>query len=471
MSLLCFDISSSGISASLFNFELEVTRLVEGHWTVEADDEGAATLSLDAVLAQFKHVVEQLKIAGSPDPIDAICIGSFMHNCVLLDSTNTPLTPVFTWLDSRGKNGMEYVRARIGNQFHERTGCRFHPMFPVFKLAALHLSGSDLLSKAMRVVSVKSFLLHQLTGSWIEDHGMASASGLYNIMGGGWDAEILTLIGLSQKKLPPVASPMEVAGRVTPKASVSYGLPADVPVVNGTGDGFLANIGSECETRAKIAVTLGTSAVARQTLTRAVLNSSSGTFCYLADENRYLLGCAGSNGGNVLDWGRSIFGTLKDTDISVEPPIFIPLLHGERSPDWDPRLTGSWHGLMARHTAADLSRSILEGVVFNLAHFVEIVQETSGEKSSDMVLSGNGFLYPLAAPVLAAVTGMPVWMPAEPGLASLRGAAICCLRAFNMVVPQLNPRRVWALADAAIVKRYLEYKWFRTKGAGSFPSS
>src|SRR2546426_909288 len=188
--------------------------------------------------------------------------------------------------------------------------------------------------------------------------------------------------------------------------------------------------------------------------------SSDLTFCYRADLNSYLLGCAGNNGGNALDWGRSIFGDL-DTEASRDVPIFIPLLRGERSPEWDSRLTGSWHGLKACHTAADLVRSILEGVVFNLGHYVEILQRTSEQTVAEIVLSGNGFLHPLAAPILAAVAGVPVAMPSNPGAASLRGAAVCALRASGLPVPQLQVKRVVPLEDPRILARYSQYKELR----------
>jgi gluconokinase len=239
-------------------------------------------------------------------------------------------------------------------------------------------------------------------------------------------------------------------------------LPAEIPVVIGSGDGFLANIGSGCETPGKIAVTLGTSAVVRQTVYRPVVNSTLGTFCYRAGGDAWLLGCAGSNGGNVLDWGKQVLGA-RDEAASEEPPIFLPLLNGERSPDWDPALQGSWHGLRARHSAADLARSILEGVIFNLAHFVEIVQAGSGQPGTDAVLSGNGFLKPLAAPILAGVTGLVVRSPKVPGLASLRGAAICALRALSQPAPQLELETVAPLTRPNIAARYAEYRRLRSR--------
>jgi gluconokinase len=296
-----------------------------------------------------------------------------------------------------------------------------------------------------------------LTGEWIEDHGMASASGLYNITENRWDRDLLALVQITEEQLPRIGDRAEIIGHTAP----GFGLPENVPVITGSGDGFLASVGSDCETPAKLSVTLGTSAVVRQSIGQPVLNSSSGTFCYTATHDSFLLGCAGSNGGNVLDWGRSILGTLQDANASTDPPIFIPLLHGERSPDWNPQLTGSWHGLKARHTAADLSRSILEGVVFNLAHFVEVVQSTSGRKAADVVLSGNGFLHPLAAPILAGIVDATVWMPAEPGFASLRGAGICALQALAAPVPALQATAIEPLHDSKIRERYARYREVR----------
>jgi gluconokinase len=455
VSLLCFDVSSDGISAALLDSELEPVRSLETTWEPES------TLDLETISAQFKKLMCGLARAAATEPVVAISIGTFLHNFVLLDAAGSPLTPVFTWLDSRGEEGVEYIRSAIGEAFHLRTGCRYHPMFPVFKLAALHVNKDKLLTKAARLVSLKSFLVHRLTGVWVEDHGTASATGLYNVIDGRWDSELLQTIGLSRDQLPPIRNRTDVIGLVTPEAAREFGVPDNTAVVNGTGDGFLANLGSDCEVPARISVTLGTSAVARQSLSNAVLDSSSGTFCYMAAEGVYLLGCAGNNGGNVLDWGRSIFGDLREARMSLDLPIFIPLLHGERSPDWNPNLTGSWHGLTARHTAADLSRSILEGVVFNLAHFVEIVQSTSGTKASDIILSGNGFLEPLAAPILTTVVDASIWMPLNPGLASLRGSGMCALRALGAPDPPLKLNRVSPIADSRIPERYRQYRSLR----------
>src|SRR5207237_1419041 len=151
---------------------------------------------------------------------------------------------------------IDYVRSRLAERFHELTGCRYHPMFPVFKLAAIRLSDSELLARAKRIVSIKALLNHLLTESWAEDHGIASASGLFNIKQGRWDTEVLNILGLHPAALPPIVARTSIVGHVTSNAAGQFGLAAGIPVIAGSGDGFLANVGSDCEESSKLAVTL-----------------------------------------------------------------------------------------------------------------------------------------------------------------------------------------------------------------------
>jgi gluconokinase len=333
-------------------------------------------------------------------------------------------------------------------------------MFPIFKLASLYISDSAVMSRAKRVVSVKAFLIHRLTESWIEDYGVASSSGLFNLNSNKWDTTLLPLIGLSSEQFPAVKGRTDVAGRVTRDAAGQFGLREGMTVITGSGDGFLASLGSDCDSASRVAVTLGTSGVARQTLSKPVLNLSAGTFCYKAGENEYLLGCASNNGGNVLDWARSIFGELENAKAD-DLPFFIPLLHGERSPEWDPTLTASFREVKAHHTAPQLAQSVLEGVVFNLSWFVEILQNTSGYQASEIVLSGNGFLAPAAPRILASVAAVPVLMPADPGAASLRGAAVCAFQALGRRIQPLKLEVVRPLDDLHLPQRYRRYKELR----------
>lgn len=457
MHVLCFDIGSGGVTAARFDEKLEAFGLAETPWNLHRDAAGHATLSADQLLA----VVEQLgaQLHEGP-PVAAVSFACFMHSFLVMSSCCAPLSPIYTWLDSTSGGGVDLVRRQMGERFHAETGCHYHPLFPVFKLAASPAGRGN------RVGSPKALLAQEIAGSFADDIGMASASGLLHLPTGQWQAELLGVTGLEAADLPILSNPYEIVGRVTAAAEQRFGIAAGTPLVNGSGDGFLANIGSACTAPARIAVTLGTSAVARQMLPFVEPDPAAGTFCYRATSDAVLLGCASSNGGNVLDWARSHFGPFLQ-DSPSDLPTFLPFLNGERSLEWNPNLRGSWHGLSSSHGPAELARSVAEGVMFNLAQYVEAIQQQSGVTAPQIVLSGNGFKDPALAPMLASLVSAEVIAPSSAGLASLRGTAIYAWRALGHdAMPHVEKMiatapRIPAKPDPALQSRYAHFKQIR----------
>ena len=459
MEVLSFDIGSGGIRGARFDEQLDVSTFHEVSWDLHRDAEGRATLSaydIECALSEVAH-----KLAAGPSPA-AVSMGCFMHSFLVLSSCCAALTPVFTWLDTTAPEGIEAVRKRLGAHFHERTGCHYHPMFPVFKLAGTPAGRGN------RVASPKAWLAWELTGSFVEDVGMASASGLLNVHSGKWDPELLGIAGLDSEDVPVVDEPDSIVGRVTEAAASRFGIPSGTTLVAGSGDGFLANIGSGCTGPNRMAVTLGTSGVARQMVPKPSLNARAGTFCYRAASDAFLLGCASSNGGNVLDWARESFGTwATDGSSSPDLPIFFPWMNGERSLEWNPELREHWHGRHERHTGAELSRAVAEGVLFNIAQYVEVVERESGSSSSEIVLSGNGFRDEFLRSLLASILGRELFNPDTAGLASLRGAAVYAWRALGHDASSslenllASAQRVMPRNDPALTERFARFKELR----------
>ena len=459
MDVLCFDLGSGGLRGARFNEKLEVLAMKEESWDIHRDAAGRATLSAYDIECAFHNVAGKLTKGSTPE---AICISSFMHSFLVLSSCCAALTPVYTWLDSTGATGLKVVRDRIGDTFHEKTGCHYHPMFPVFKLAA------NPAGRGNRVASPKAWLGWELTANFLEDFGMASASGLLNAKSGDWDLDLLKIVGLELQDLPRVVRPESIVGKVGEEGS-RFGLPNGVALVSGSGDGFLANIGSACTTHKRLAVTLGTSGVARQMVAEPALNPTAGTFCYRADSAAFLLGCASSNGGNVLDWARDEFGRSSITAQNQDIPIFLPWRNGERSLEWNPELREIWCERRPDHTPEQLRRAVTEGVLFNLAQYVEVIERESVRVAEEIVLSGNGFLEEGLTSLLASLLGRELLHPDDAGLATLRGAAVHAWRALGHdPEPALErtidgAKRIESRTDAALQERFMKFKEYRAE--------
>ena len=459
MEVLCFDIGTGGIRGARFNEKLDVLALHDSPWDLHRDAGGQATLSVYDIECAFSEVGRALTGSSS---IAAVSIGSFMHGFLVLSSCCAALTPIFTWLDTTAPEGIDAVRRKLGSRFHERTGCHYHPMFPVFKLA------SKPPGRGNRVGSPKAWLAWELTGSFVDDFGMACASGLLEVRSGNWDPDLLAIAEMESQDCPDVVNPHAIVGTITEAGAGRFGLVSGTKLISGSGDGFLANVGSGCTTPRRMAVTLGTSGVARQMVPRLSLNADAGTFCYRADSDAFLLGCASSNGGNVLEWARSEFGALDETLAGgSDIPIFLPWMNGERSLEWNPDLQPSWHGRKPSHSPAELSRAVAEGVLFNIAQYVETIERESGIAAEEIILSGNGFREPLLAPVLATLLRRELLQPKDAGLGSLRGAAVYAWRGLGHdAAPAIeamlsDAERVEPGKDFALIDRFERFKEIR----------
>jgi xylulokinase len=89
--------------------------------------------------------------------------------------------------------------------------------------------------------------------------------------------------------------------------------------------------------------------------------------------------------GAALQWWRQLLSSTSTPDQLAELAataapgsdglLFLPYLYGERSPHLDARARGAFVGLTASHGGAQLTRAIMEGVVFSLRQSLEIITE------------------------------------------------------------------------------------------------
>jgi len=134
--------------------------------------------------------------------VAVIGFSSAMHGLVPMDEQGEPIGPFLTWMDRRA--------AAIAQAWHDdgtaarlyaRTGAPMHPMLPLCKLRWLATEMPDTFTRARRFVSLKELLVFRWTGRWCIDHGIASATGLFDLQARRWDEEALALAGVDASRL------------------------------------------------------------------------------------------------------------------------------------------------------------------------------------------------------------------------------------------------------------------------------
>jgi gluconokinase len=390
------------------------------------------------------------------DRVVGICLSAAMHGLVPMDDDGRPLGPVVTWADDRAAGFAEALRAdgRAGG-LHTRTGTPVHPMSPLLKLASLRAEDPDRLASVPRWGGVKELVVSALRGGpQVLDRSCASATGLYGIRSGTWDAEALHLAGVRPGQLGEVLPTTTVLEGLRPEVAAATGLPADTPLVLGASDGVLANLGIGAVRPEVAAVSLGTSGAMRVVVPAPTVDPAHRLFCYALTDDHWVVGGAVNNGGSVVRWashalagGEGVTGEDADDldarlleEAAGVPAgsaglLCLPYLLGERAPWWRSGLRGAYVGLRREHRRGHLVRAAVEGVCQQLA-LVRDAFSATGLPVREVRATGGAVASSLWVQTLAAALDLPVRVADSPEGTGL-GAALLGLHALG-ALPDLD---------------------------------
>lgn len=396
MRVVALDVGSSSVRAVAYDSE----------GAAEPGDARLAYAALDA-----DGLVDACRaVLGQVGEGDALAISAFWHSLVAVDERDRPVTPILTWRDPGG-----VVPALDPVDYHRRTGCFLHPAYWPAKLSRLREDGIH----AARFLSFGDYLLLKLTGEVRTTVSTASGTGLFDPNALDWDDETLAACSVDRAQLAPLSA--------EPVAGVHPAL----------GDGACANVGVDCTTRGRAAVTIGTSAAARVVYASKAAEPRPGLFLYRLDERRVCDGGALSDGGNLHAWLVATLRQVDDAALAERPAaahglVFLPFLGGERSLGWKPDRRGLIRGLTFATTPLDLAQAALEGVCYRLAAVLDAIGGIESVVASGGALRAN----PAWVQILADVLGRPVEVAAVDE-ASARGAAMMAFEGLGLPVPEV----------------------------------
>ncbi len=331
------------------------------------------------------------RVAGK---IKAISWSSQMHSLIGIGKDNRVLTNSITWADNRSSQLVAQAKENgLAQDIYQQTGMPPHPMAPVYKLLWIKEENPKLFAQVQKWIGIKEYIIWRLTGT------MAAGTGLLNLHTLTWDRKLLDKIELDPEKLPNLAKPEYVVGKVEAEYVQKLGLNPETKIILGASDGYLSTIGVGVLDKKYFALNVGTSGAIRAIASKAIVDSKNRFFCYPVDKSHYLLGGPVNNGGIVFEWARkTIFGpdqTAEDfINVAETVPagsnglIFHPYLGGERAPIWNAQARGSFIGLSRNHTKPQMARSVLEGIVFNLLGAARGLREKIGEPEALRVTGG-----------------------------------------------------------------------------------
>lgn len=444
--IAALDAGTSSVRALLYDARgrpMPGARAVEAtplHTTAEGGAEVDPDALVDAAVGCLAAI--RVRAGGLGSHIVAVAVSTFWHSLLGVDGDGRPLTPIYTWADTRSATMVPYLRRRLDERaVHARTGCHFHASYWPARLAWLRQCRPDTFSQVRQWLSPGEYLFRRLFGWPLCSVSMASGTGLFDQNRLDWDEELLGALSLERAQLSPLVDLDSPARGLMSAWRSSLGGLAEVPWFPALGDGACNNVGSGCLGRERIALMIGTSGALRALFAAPQAEAPWGLWCYRADRRRFLLGGAISNGGNLYAWLHDALRLAENPELeaelaSLEPDAHgltvLPFLAGERNPGYAPGATGTISGLRWHTRPVEILRAGMEAVAYRLALIYELLAPIASPEA-EIVASGAALLQsPTWAQIVADVLGRPVITTSE-GEASSRGAALLAAEALGLL--------------------------------------
>jgi len=394
------DIGTSGVRAVLFNIDGKQICIDSHDYLLISREDGYAELEPDVIFHKTIDAINgcMARSGIKRHELKGVGISCQMHSLMCVDRQGNPLTKLIIWADTRAKKEAEYIEEKFDIwDLYKKTGSRVqHPMYPLSKILWLKNNEKKTYRKTFKFITIKEYIISKLYGEYLIDYTLAASQGFYNIHEQDWDIFILdNVLELEKDKFSEVVPCTFQLKSFKPEYENLLNIDRNTPVILGSGDGIMANIGcGVCDSTA-LSSTIGTSGAIRTACSTPLLDSKQRTWCYSFTEDMWVAGGAINNGGIALKWMKEQFRSLFEAEAKaanltiyklfdkyaseISPGsdnlIFLPCLMGERSPDWNPDVRGIMFGLSLCHGPKHIIRAAMEGIMYRMYSVYEAMAE------------------------------------------------------------------------------------------------
>ena len=352
-----------------------------------------------------------------------------MHGLVALDEKGQVIRPAFLWCDQRTDEECRRITELAGglSGLLSYTNNRMLTGYTGGKLLWLKEQEPENFARMKVFVCPKDYIRFRLTGKAALDVSEASGTGFFNTKERLWSEELIRRVGLPREIFPETHESIECAGEISREAAALTGLPEGLPVYYGGGDAVIQTTGSGLLRPGVIGAVIGTAGNVSMALDHFYENPNGALqmFCNNEPGLWHAFGCNLTAGGayrwyrdalsehsvrKALETGRNVYDLMCEEAAQSVPGchgvVFNAYLTGERCPYPDPNARASFYGLTLGTTRADITRSVMEGVVYSMKQIVDIMCAFSpGEK---VIASGGGSASKLWRQMMADIFDLPV---------------------------------------------------------------
>ena len=431
---LAFDIGTTGTKAALVGEAQNVLANTYASYETARDQHGAVEQNPSDWWQAVLKTARDLSGHSEFSKVSSIVVTGQMQNATLLNETGQSLRPTILYSDSRAQEEAKEVIERLGiDELYDKTGNEQDGSSLLSKLLWLEHHEPETLRRSNYIfLGAADAVAFWLTGQAVTDTTTTSTTGLMDIEKRKYLEPFFEGLGLEhlQSKLPTLQSGGQLAGHLTSIAARELKLSEGIPVYLAPGDAGSTTLGAGSGELGEAYAYIGTSGWIAFSSEERARERSVFTLAHPHPKRFIQIAPLLTAGGN-LQWIRDLFSSndyenFISEALSSQPSslLYLPYLNGERCPVRDPLARGAFIGLSSTTTKAQMTRAVLEGIVFNYRHALHVLRPTFPK---GLTLTGGGTKSEQWCQLFANVLGIPVQVMQDAEFVGVRGAQLSAL--------------------------------------------
>jgi xylulokinase len=305
----------------------------------------------------------------------------------------SPVRPIFSWQDARtGEEVEELGRVIPAGQYYEQNGLPLGTTWIVTKILWMRKHEPDLLAKTARFVQNHDLVLRAFgADEFYTDLCCAVFYGVWDIHRADWNFPLLERLGLAPEMFGRPTPPGTQVGTVNRQVAGKTGFAVGTPLCVGAGDQNCSVLGMGAIEPGLATVTLGTAGLAILATERPLAGFGGMMITHHVMPGMWEVEGLSNAAAASLRWYRDVVGTAEKQveatggrdayeqldELAAAAPagsrglLYLPYLATAASPRWNPQARAAFVGLSFAHGRAEMTRSVMEGVVLEIRDMFE----------------------------------------------------------------------------------------------------
>lgn len=411
---LTIDLGTTNIKIILWNKEGNVIKKYTFPTPLRRDN----TLNPHTIIRIIQDLLENLEHKYKKR-IEGIAIGGMGEAGLLIDKNGKPLTPIYTWLDQRGKEELEILNKLGKEKIFQITGLKINPKYSLAKILWIKKNYKSLWKDSYKWLNAIDYIYYHFTKKAVTDFSLGSRMLLMDIKTKTWSHEILNLCEIPIEKLPD----LKPAGNIIEENKYYFVLGGhDHPI------GSLA-----LDLKDSIFDSWGTAEALLIHTKEPVLEERIRTMGYSVGcifENLHYIIAGIPYSGGIMKWMKEKLklspplGLNKPTQI-----LFFPYLTGKERHNNNEVIKAMFYGIDINTSMKDLKQAIWEGVFYEARSIVESFLNAD-ININKIILAGGMTRYKTLIKLKANILRIPIYVSKERELTS-KGLAYLMSLALN----------------------------------------